>query len=590
MLFTTALIIGFGVLNSHTEEDIKVILESTSGPYLPELGHTDLEVLRNSSEWETLRAWYRNRLSDIPTTSYTDYRIFQLTGAREPYQEPYFAKRAELNRATLAVWLGGDDAALDRVNDLVWNICEETTWSLPAHEVRHGKLDLFASETAAELAHVDLVLGDRLPEEIRNRIRSEVEGRIFTPYLANPDGYGWGNGSSNWTGVCAGAIGQTFLLLENDIDRKAQALALVLEQLYRYIDNAFTPEGASLEGIGYWNYGLIHYVVLAEMLRSRTDGAIDLLAHEKIPHIARFPEVMALDHEVFANFADSRENAQLEPFIVNRLAERTNANFLPQLAGSVESWRFVTTLRNILWSYDGDITELQLSDAFFPDAGIGKLVHQNDDHLITIAVKAGHNAEQHNNNDIGSFIVRINGDTFLCDPGAGRYSRDYFGPNRYKNIFANSYGHSVPVINGQLQPPGSQYKGTLSRNEEGAFIIRFEQAYAVPELTKLERIIAVVDDKTITLSDTFEFEGEGLPVQTAFVTWQQIEADGNTARIEGKNGTLLISSPEVIFAVEHLEEASRDNHKREVLKRLTVDFSEAPVTEAIFTMTYMKFE
>jgi hypothetical protein len=82
-----------------------------------------LDVLRQAAP--DLRA--------IPQTTYTLYRQFELTGERRNYERAYFVKRTTLTRAVLEVLLG-DDSLRDVVHDLLWSICEETSWVLPAHE------------------------------------------------------------------------------------------------------------------------------------------------------------------------------------------------------------------------------------------------------------------------------------------------------------------------------------------------------------------------------------------------------------------------------------------------------------------------
>ena len=53
--------------------------------------------------------------------------------------------------------------------------------------------------------------------------------------------------------------------------------------------------------------------------------------------------------------------------------------------------------------------------------------------------------------DIGQFIIYREGLPVVIDPGVGAYSRDTFGPNRYKNWFINCDGHNVPQFNGIAQ-------------------------------------------------------------------------------------------------------------------------------------------
>ena len=215
-----------------------------------------------------------------------------------------------------------------------WSICEETSWVLPAHEeqgpdywdldpprVRTAPLgahtmltrepdsiDLFAAETGAALAETVYLVGDQLAPEVRQRIRQEVERHIFKPYLAYARDHWWFKGALNWNGVCNGSIALAFLRLEKDLETLAEALALALEGFEAYIATGFEADGGSIEGVGYWNYGLMYYVTVAELLREITRGELDLLAHPRLRDIAAYPPGMALAApNRFINFGDSTE-------------------------------------------------------------------------------------------------------------------------------------------------------------------------------------------------------------------------------------------------------------------------------------------
>ena len=110
-----------------------------SGP-LPEMQEVDLAGLAGTELGKCLLTWGREGSADIPQTTYTLYRRFRVAGERRPYERPYFDKREQLTRAALVAWLGEDENAVDRVNDRIWNICEETTW------VRRGCTTIRASE------------------------------------------------------------------------------------------------------------------------------------------------------------------------------------------------------------------------------------------------------------------------------------------------------------------------------------------------------------------------------------------------------------------------------------------------------------
>ena len=136
------------------------------------------------------------------------------------------------------------------------------------------------------LAEILVGLESKLADEVVARVRAEIERRIFEPYLARHEQLNWFRGHNNWNGVCNSGVGATFLLLEQDTERLAQALSYVLEGLDVFLSTAFEEEGSSTEGVSYWHYGLSNLIPFAEMLRLRTGGAIDILGMDRLRQIA----------------------------------------------------------------------------------------------------------------------------------------------------------------------------------------------------------------------------------------------------------------------------------------------------------------
>ena len=573
-------------------EQLKRILDETAPgwPLFPELDEAkkDPAALRETPTAQMLLQAAKNlvvNLYPLPQTTYTLYREFRHTGERRGYQGPYFQKRVNLTAATLALFFGRDDL-LDAVQDYLWDICEETNWVIPAHESR--SIDLFSAETGFQLAETLALLEGKLHKEIVERIKAEIEQRIFQLYLAHHDEYGWYKGHSNWNGVCNSSVGNTFLILERDSERLAQALSLVLGGLETFLNTAFEEDGGSTEGVGYWQYGLMNMICFSEMLRQRTQGRVDILSVTRMRSIALYPLKVMLSAGHFANFSDSEEQSSFHPGIVTRLAERTGRPATKNLlAGSGAQtgfpMRVAMALRTMLW-WDGTRPEqATVADAHLPNAGVVRLVAQTKDQTpVVVAFKAGNNAENHNQNDVGSFVVHVGGETFLCEPGRGLYSRQYFSAVRYENVFANSYGHSVPVVDETLQAPGREFAGrvlTFAPDEEPKHIVaEIGGAYPVPHLESAQRAIHLaatgVDAGTITLTDRFVFSKEPAHLQEAFVTWLEVNVQGSTALLHGKEydlGLTIEAPAGAMFSLELLEEASRANAKSDVLKRLSVD-------------------
>ena len=79
-----------------------------------------------------------------------------------------------------------------------------------------------------------------------------------------------------------------------------------------------------------------------------------------------------------------------------------------------------------------------------------------------VATKGGYNNESHNHNDAGTFSLYLNTTPIIIDAGVGTYTRQTFGPERYKIWTMQSNYHNLPMINGVPQQFGSQYKAETS--------------------------------------------------------------------------------------------------------------------------------
>ncbi|MEM8534636.1 MAG: heparinase II/III family protein, partial [Chloroflexota bacterium] len=432
-------------------------------------------------------------LTHIEPMTYTLYRQFEQTGEREGYEQRYFRRRAQLTRAVLET-ISGNTSLRDSIHDLLWSICEETSWVMPAHEEQgpdywdidppikrttplgaHTSLtrepdsiDLFAAETGASLAETIHWIGGDLAPEVVQRVRQEIQRRIFKPYLAYAREHWWFQGALNWNGVCNGAVGLAFMRLEHDLATLTEALEMVLEGFETYIATGFEQDGGSVEGVGYWRYGLMYYVTLGELLHERTAGQLDLLDTERMRSIAAYPRVMYLSPGNFANFGDANEDASLAPGITQRIAKRTGVDELRALINrdrpidkaSASAAKLAITLRNAAW-WDGQTVEpLPLQDAFLPHCEVAKMVGQsNAGQPIALIATAGNNDGHHSHTDVGSFILHVDGESLICEIGRGRYSREYFRQSRYETPFTNSFGHSLPRIGGHLQSPGPEFNG-----------------------------------------------------------------------------------------------------------------------------------
>jgi hypothetical protein len=141
---------------------------------------------------------------DVPGLPATLYLEFRRNGNRSRYQDVWFLRPAMLGGLALAECVQGEGRFLDPLANVIWAICEESSWALPAHigaqragvglpDPSEPIIALFSAETACSLAWVVYLLEDRLDTVsplICRRVRREIDQRILTPFLARDD-FGW---------------------------------------------------------------------------------------------------------------------------------------------------------------------------------------------------------------------------------------------------------------------------------------------------------------------------------------------------------------------------------------------------------------
>jgi hypothetical protein len=82
---------------------------------------------------------------------------------------------------------------------------------------------------------------------------------------------------------------------------------------------------------------------------------------------------------------------------------------------------------------------------------------------LCLAAKGGHNAESHNYNDVGNFIVYIDGKPAIVDAGVETYTRKTFSAERYTIWPMQSGYHSLlPTVDGLMQSPGRAFAAVMS--------------------------------------------------------------------------------------------------------------------------------
>ena len=162
---------------------------------------------------------------------------------------------------------------------------------------------------------------------------------------------------------------------------------------------------------------------------------------------------------------------------------------------------------------------------------------------LFFAAKGGHNAEHHNHNDVGNFIVYKNGTKFLIDSGNMQYRKETFGELRYTLRSTRSAYHNVPMIGGTEQKDGREFaaKNAKYENTGEKTLFSLDIADAYPEKTIEKWVRTFEYDKpgqAIKVTEDFVLNKES-EYSLIFLTPQKVERNGNTVLLSAENGETL---------------------------------------------------
>ena len=491
----------------------------------------------------------------VPELTDELYLDFSRTGNRTRWQSVARERHARVPVLALAECLEDRGRYLAPIEQAIRDLGSEKTWVMPAHdrslanfEGRVREIDLMVAGESWNLATAAWWLGDRLSPEIRELLRQELERRTFEPFegmvtVGKPRMW-WLVGTNNWNAVClAGVTGAALASIE-PASRRALFVAAAEEHVQSFL-RGFTSDGYCSEGLGYWNYGFGHYALLAETLSQATGGELDLMAAEGVGRIARFGRRMEIQPGVFPAFADCRPGTRPDPQLSAWLSRRLGFGWraveeeglLLAVGPTTQLFRLgALGFPNSASARPpaGETDPAPALREWFPDAGI--LLSRSAPgraSSLAVALKGGHNAEHHNHNDVGSFVVAVGGGTPLVDPGGEVYTRRTFGSGRYESGVLNSLGHPVPRVAGKLQRTGRRAAARILEKELGPetdrLMLDLAPAYDVDSLKRLVRTFELSREGagSLRVIDQVELEAPER-FETALITfspWRQLAPD-----------------------------------------------------------------
>lgn len=533
-----------------------------------------LAAMRAQAEAERGTPW--------PDLAAHSFARFVRDGDRREYELAQESRQERFTRAVMMAAVTREPVWIDEAADGAIVLCEQSTWSLPAHDDAHTLrgfvvpdadapyLDLVAGEIVAQLAVADRILGAEWASTwpgVRERIRREADRRVFTPFQQRDDLWwlGYWREVNNWNPWILGNTLLAAVLLCDDLPRIEDIIARALDSLDRYVAT-LPADGAIDEGISYWWNGAGRLLECLELVSALTDGALDGTDVPVVHELLRYPLRMQLGDGWYVNVGDGRaHDAARQPADIPfrwglRLGDEQVTAWarslrhpgspvaevsggLPRLVRAASDPEWVTT--------DADTAPLPAS-VWLPSVQL--LVRRGragSTTGLTLAAKGGTNDENHNHKDVGSFIVASDGIPLLVDAGKPTYTKDTFSARRYSIRAMQSGWHSLPAPHGLEQGEGPEFRASVVESSDAAVTLDLTSAYRLDTGERWLRTFRLVDASRIEIADEFSLSN-GAPSTIHLLAAGEVTLDGDTARIRSHRREVIVSArPALTPTLEH---------------------------------------
>ncbi len=513
-------------------------------PYPKASDRAGWESLAPESRTAIVDAAARNLGQEWPSLPAAVFLDFQRNGNRSRWEALSFGRRNRVRLAALAECIEFKGRFLDDILNGLWLICEETFWGVSAHiavqkaggglpDVTEPIVDLFAAETANAIAWIDYLLApqlESLSKLLRPRLQLEVRRRIFEPCMARND-FWWmgldfehGRAVNNWNPWINSNWLTATLLMEADPARRAAAVHKIITSTDRFLD-VYHPDGGCDEGPGYWSRAGASLFDVLDLLYSSSSGKLNLFPIPLVREIGAYIYRAQIAGSWYVNFADAAARVNPDANLVYRYGQRINDPLMMQHGGSLAAARKASPAleRSDVGAMGRTLDALfhqkelaqasagakppLVADVILPGTQVfAARMKQGSTEGFYVAAKGGHNAESHNHNDIGNFIVYYDGNPVLVDIGVETYTAKTFSAQRYEIWTMQSAWHNCPTINGVMQSPGRSFEARNFSARPGVLSVDIEKSYP-PEagVTRYSRTITLHRDRgEVSIADNFQ--------------------------------------------------------------------------------------
>ena len=455
----------------------------------------------------------------------------------------------------LAYRLSGDRRFAEKAEKELVHVCNFPDWD-PIHY-----LDVAEMTTAVAIGYDWLydVLAPSTRQLVVHSIKTKALNLVVEEYnTGNADS--WAKRETNWNVVCNTGMVLGALAIEEHYPELAKH---IIGEAVRYIPNClkhFAPDGVCYEGPAYWGYTNMYLSLLLKALNDNFGGDFGLSEMVGVDKsVLYYMHSTSPSGKIF-NFANSGSTAPAaEPiyFYFSRAFNQPEvATFYRDVLSKTvhEGNYFRFYFLSIPW-YDTASSTADALPKLKVYEGINDIVvfngNRNIPNSLYLIAKTGDPDMAHQQLDIGTFIVEMNGIRWTDDLGTDNYNLpgfwDYKPDGQRWTYFRNSnFSHNTLSIDHKLQ--NSAGTGEIDRLDDRAaqpFVtMNMSTAYA-GQSRVVYRTFRMLDDTRILVTDSVGLQSPSQSVQWSVITSADVECKGNIAvlRKDGKSFSLKIASP-----------------------------------------------
>ncbi len=483
----------------------------------------------------------------------------------------------------------GEERYAERALESLGAVCAFPDWN-PSHFL-----------DTAEMSHAVGVGYDwfysYMDEETRNEIRSGLIAHGMKPGMkAYEDRAWWTKSVFNWNQVCnSGLLIGALAIAETDPEYARYIIPKAVASLPRAL-KAYGPDGAWMEGPGYWHYATRYTAYGLSALDTALGADFGLTAIEGLSVTGEFPNYTAGPTGLYLNYADSGEKSARGPMSCMFWLARTYGN----AAISDDEHQVVAKHGadpgHVMWYVppSGRDPQAKDLDRWFRsrvDIAVFRSAWDDPDALF-VGVKGGYNQVNHGHLDLGNFELDALGVRWARDLGADNYNLHGYwdrrkGGERWQYYRLVSTSHNVPLLGGEDQDANARAKVVGFESEPSSAFVQIDLTSAYDAFaTRSTRGVALIQGRrAVLVQDEFDLKA---PCEAAWgmTTDAQIEVvRNNLARLtlDGKELDARLLSPSgASFTVESAEQEAPERSNAGVQRlMMRVQAPAGPVRVAV---------